>query len=126
MTDAIARIGATFGSISVRGLSQCSGEDYIDDMAQAWIEGRHEEVLAWVAKREARLRTRVSVYATIPVTARNRRDRGKGLRAWGPFHPVVSREKVLALRAQGWTLRAIAKEMNCGTMTASRICRNQQ
>lgn len=94
----------------------------LDDMAQAWIEGRHEEVYEWVADREARLR---SVIVMIPAKRVRVRSRGRGLRAWARGQRVIDYDKVWELRELGWTLKEIANEVGCGQSQASLICRQK-
>ena len=95
-------------SLNLRYARDIGGEDYINDMAQAWIEGRHEEVLSYVAERERAVRARA-----VPVKIHATRGR-----------PVeVDRARVRDLHELGLTTRQIATAMNCGAMTVSRICR---
>lgn len=88
------------------------GTDYIDDMAQAWIDGRHDEVNAWVAARAAaRL---VTGNGKVPAKqVRKRKSRGLGIRAWCRGRPIIDHAKVWKLRGMGWTLKKVATEVNC-------------
>lgn len=94
----------------------------LDDMAEAWIEGRHDEVYAWIADREARLRNDI---VTITTKRVRHRYRGNHIRAWARGRPIVDRERVISLRKNGWRLKQIANEVGHSVSQVSLICREQ-
>ena len=95
--------GEQVGGFSIRRYP--GGEDRLDDMAQAWIDGNHEVVMKYVAAHEAEVRSR-------PVIVR---------RVGRPRH--IDRCRVLELRCQGLKLSDIAKTVACSVSQASVICR---
>lgn len=90
-----ALFGGPTYSMSVRVMPP-GGEDKLDDMAQAWIEGRHEEVLAYVRAREAAIRAR-------PAEVRKPK----------PQKRTVDRVKLLELHQAGVPTSEIARQCGC-------------
>lgn len=100
----LAMFGERTWSMTAR--SSPGGEDRIDDLAQAWIDGDHERVRAAVASHEAEVRAR-------PVLQQCKLGR----------RPHIDYKRVRELRAQGWLLRDIADFVKCSVTQAGVICR---
>lgn len=78
-----------------------NGPDRLEDLAQAWIDGKHEEVLRVVAAREAEIRARPVIVKRVRVKA-----------------------QIVRLRKMGWRIVDIARQLKCHVVYAARCCRH--
>lgn len=93
-------ISAIYGTaMSLR--STPGGEDRLNDLAQAWIDGDHDRVLAAVREHEEHLRRRAA----------------------NPEPPTL-REKIRVLRREGCTTYQIASELQVSTAYVVRVCKD--
>jgi hypothetical protein len=80
-----------------------SGEDRLDDMAQAWIEGRVDEVMNYVAQHYENVRAR-AIPVKIPAGRPRRGDRQRALELRTLGVPVDEVAKMLHMSVE-WVKR---------------------
>jgi hypothetical protein len=104
--DLAAAAGDLFGGFTtgfhVTYASEMNGEDRLDDLAQAWLDGDRERVLAAVRAHEEAVRAR-----PIRVIVKK----------------VTKKQRIVELGRRGWTTRQIAVETGAHVVYVGRCLR---